>query len=88
LVTGLACAVTVLIAASALWVDQAYRVGVVILRETKARYAPLEESKEAFSLIDGVEVRVMEIQKGWALVEAPNQARPGWIQLQHLHVVE
>ncbi len=87
-VTGLACAVTVLIAVYAIWVDQAHRVGVVILREAKARFSPLEESKEAFSLTDGVEVWVMETQKGWALVEAPNQARHGWMQIQHVHVVE
>lgn len=87
-VAGLACAATILIAVYAIWVDQTHRVGVVILREAKARFSPLEESKEAFSLTDGVEVRVLETQKGWALVEAPNQSRPGWMQIQHLYLVK
>jgi tetratricopeptide (TPR) repeat protein len=78
--------ILVILAGVAVIAERANPVGVVVTKETKARYGPLEESKELLGLTDGTEVRVLQVQGNWANVEIPGLARPGWVSLQHLVV--
>lgn len=84
---GVLAMLAVFLAGAALYGEWAHPVGVVVTKETKARYGPLEESKEIFNLTDGMEVRVLEIQGNWANVELPGLNRPGWVNLQHMVVL-
>ena len=84
---GVVAFLAVVVAGAALYGELAHPVGVVVTKETKARYGPLEESKELFNLTDGMEVRVLEIQGNWANVELPGLNRPGWVNLQHMVVL-
>lgn len=84
---GGVAALAVGLATTAVYGERAHPMGVVVTKETKARYGPLEESKELFNLTDGMEVRVLEIQGNWANVELPGLNRPGWVNLQHMVVV-
>lgn len=84
---GAVAVLAVTLAVAAVYAERAHPVGVVVTKETKARYGPLEESKELFNLTDGMEVRVLEIQGDWASVELPGMNRPGWVNLQHMVVL-
>lgn len=58
---------------------QARHEAVVIARESTVRYGPLEESQTAYTLTDGVEVRVLDDHNGWLHVSDAN-GREGWLQ--------
>jgi hypothetical protein len=85
---GVLAMLAVFLAGAALYSELAHPVGVVVTKETKARYGPLEESKELFTLTDGMELRVLQIQGNWANVELPGLNRPGWVNLQHMVVLQ
>lgn len=52
---------------------------VVIVPEAVVRYGPLEESKSAFTLNDGIELNVIDHKDGWLRV-ADAESRTGWVK--------
>lgn len=60
---------------------------VVILKDAQVRFGPLDESKEMFSLPDGCEVRVVQRQEKWLLVESSTHPRSGWIRRDNVRLI-
>lgn len=81
---GATCAAVVIVAATAVALQFHEPDAVVILKDAQVRFGPLEESKEAYVLPEGSEVRVLQSQGAWVLVEATGHARAGWIKLAHV----
>ncbi len=65
--------------AAALYQDLSNQSAVVISPQTIVRNGPLEESKNAFTLHDGSEVRVLDRKENWLLVTTDPQ-RTGWLR--------
>lgn len=61
---------------------------VVVLKDAPVRFGPLDESKEMFTLPDGSEVRVVQQQEKWLMVEAASHPRPGWIRRDNVRLIK
>jgi tetratricopeptide (TPR) repeat protein len=65
--------------AAALSLDSSGREAVVISSQAVVRNGPLEESKNAFTLNDGAEVRVLDHKENWLLITT-DPKRTGWVR--------
>ncbi|HTI98969.1 MAG TPA: tetratricopeptide repeat protein [Dongiaceae bacterium] len=82
LATGLLAVLTLL-----LWRDaQMDRVAVVTVPEIKVQTGPLEESTLAFSVPDGVELRVLDRREDWLQVQDAHR-RIGWLKREGVQVL-
>ena len=52
---------------------------IVVVQETVARQAPIEESQSAFSLHDGAELQVLDRKDKWLQIKA-DPRRIGWVR--------
>jgi tetratricopeptide (TPR) repeat protein len=69
--------------AAALSQDISNQSGVVVAAQAVVRNGPLEESKNAFTLQDGSEVRVLDRKDDWLLITTDPQ-RTGWLRKDHV----
>lgn len=83
---GLFCLVSGGALASVAWRKADAQAAVIIADEAVVRYGPLNESKSAFTLGDGAEVRVTDAKGGWWRVEDLRE-RAGWVQSERLAFV-
>jgi len=68
---------------AALYQDFSNPSGVVIAAQAVVRNGPLEESKNAFTLQDGSEVRVLDRKENWLLITTDPQ-RMGWLRREQV----
>jgi len=64
---------------AALYADRFEQEAIVVVQETVARQAPLDESQIAFTLHDGAELRVLDQKDQWLQVKADSR-RIGWVR--------
>lgn len=64
---------------AALYADRFEQNAIVVLPETVARQAPLDESQSAFTLHDGAELRVLDQKDQWLQVKTDSR-RIGWVR--------
>ena len=86
----LACsgALTLLLCAGfglAFYSDHLTTRAIVVTQEAVARQAPLEESKDAFTLHDGAELNVLDQKDQWLQVKL-DPGRIGWVRRESLFV--
>jgi len=62
--------------AHAIWTD--HGAGIVVVAELDARYGPLEDSKSAYQLKDGEEVRVIGEKDDWRQIRNTS-GQVGWV---------
>lgn len=75
--TGVTLALLLVLSTGASF-QQARPEAVVISKEASIHYGPLEESQNAYTLTDGTEVRVLDVQNGWLRV-IDGDGREGWV---------
>jgi hypothetical protein len=63
---------------AAVYETRVARLAVVVRPDAKVRLTPLDEGKEAFTVHDGAELRVLDQGGQWLLVSAGQQRR-GWL---------
>lgn len=63
------------------------RAAVIGVKEAKIRFGPLEESKSAFSLMDGAEVTVLDSNKEWLQIR-DLAGQTGWVKREQVALVE
>lgn len=80
-VAGLAAGVVVcgVCLGAALHDNRAVRVAIVITPESEARQGPFDESRSAFTVQDGAELRVLDRKEKWLQV-SNGQRRVGWLR--------
>lgn len=76
LVCGIACPI-----AHAIWEDEG--AAVVVADKLDVRYGPLEDSKAAFQLKDGEEVRVIGEKEDWRQIRNTS-GQSGWVKMDAL----
>ncbi|HZR21357.1 MAG TPA: tetratricopeptide repeat protein [Verrucomicrobiae bacterium] len=81
---GLATACMLGFFGAALYFDRGVSHAIVIVPETTARQAPLDESQPAFTLHDGAEVEVLDQKDQWLQVQV-DQRRTGWVHKEMLN---
>ncbi len=55
-------------------------LAIVISKDAPVRYGPVEESKVAFTLTEGMEARLHESRSGWHRISLPDGRNQGWIR--------
>lgn len=55
-------------------------LAVIISKDAPVRYGPVEESKVAFTLTEGMEARLHESRSGWHRISLPDGRNQGWIR--------
>ncbi len=55
-------------------------LAIVISKDAPVRYGPVEESKVAFTLTEGMEARLHESRGGWHRISLPDGQSQGWIR--------
>ena len=80
---GLACLVLGGVLAYAAWMGARDQLAVVVADEAVVRFGPVDESRSAFTLGDGAEVRVIDAKAGWWKVEDARE-REGWVSAERL----
>jgi tetratricopeptide (TPR) repeat protein len=79
--------VILLLWAGAVWsVQERHPAAVLVAREAPVRFGPLEESRTAFPLRDGAELKVLDQKDGWLRIRDA-VGRQGWISGDHLRLV-
>lgn len=55
-------------------------LAVIISKDAPVRYGPVEESKVAFTLTEGMEARLHESRTDWHRISLPDGRNQGWIR--------